>query len=83
MATLEGRVIIVTGAARGLGRTYAERLAADGAQVVAGDVRDCDETVTAITAAGGKAPAARRGRRPTRVRWRAPEAAGAKSTRAN
>ena len=55
MATLADKVIIVTGAARGLGRTYAERLAADGAKVVAGDVRDCSETVAAITAAGGTA----------------------------
>ncbi len=57
MATVDGKVIVVTGAARGLGRTYAERLAADGAQVVAGDVRDCADTVAAIAAAGGKAKA--------------------------
>ena len=57
MAAIEGKVIIVTGAARGLGRTYAERLAADGATVIVGDVRDCAETVAAITDAGGKARA--------------------------
>ena len=52
---LDGKVAIVTGAARGLGREYALRLAAEGAAVVAGDVRDCGETVSAIKAAGGRA----------------------------
>ena len=55
MAAVEGKVIIVTGAARGLGRTYAERLAGDGATVVAGDVRDCGDTVAAIKSGGGQA----------------------------
>lgn len=55
MATVDGKVIIVTGAARGLGRTYAEQLAAGGAKVVAGDIRDCAETVSAIEGAGGQA----------------------------
>jgi methylmalonyl-CoA mutase cobalamin-binding domain/chain len=35
---LAGRVVIVTGAARGLGRAYVERLVADGAAVVASDI---------------------------------------------
>ncbi len=55
MASIDGKVIIVTGAARGLGRTYAERLGAAGAKIVAGDVRDCGETVQAVRAAGGEA----------------------------
>ena len=42
---LEGRVAIVTGAARGLGREFARLLAASGAKVVAADLRDCAETV--------------------------------------
>jgi len=52
---LEGKVAIVTGAARGLGRAYAEAMAAEGAAVVVGDVRACDDTVAAVEAAGGQA----------------------------
>ncbi|MDQ3470153.1 MAG: SDR family NAD(P)-dependent oxidoreductase, partial [Actinomycetota bacterium] len=33
---LDGKVVLVTGAARGLGRAYCERAAAEGAQVVGG-----------------------------------------------
>ena len=54
---LENKVAIVTGAARGLGRAYAEALAAEGAAVVAADLTDCNDTVAAITAAGGRAVA--------------------------
>ena len=50
---LKDKVAIVTGAARGLGRAYAETLAKEGAAVVIGDVRDCAETQAAIEAAGG------------------------------
>jgi 3-oxoacyl-[acyl-carrier protein] reductase len=52
---LDGKVAIVTGAARGLGREFAKRLAAEGAAVVAADVRDCDDTVAAVVDAGGRA----------------------------
>jgi len=52
---LDGKVAIVTGAARGLGQEFAIKLAAEGAAVVAGDIRDCDDTVGQITNAGGKA----------------------------
>ena len=54
---LEGKVAIVTGAARGLGRAYAEALASEGAAVVAADINDCGDTVAAIEAAGGRAVA--------------------------
>jgi 3-oxoacyl-[acyl-carrier protein] reductase len=47
---LEGKVAIVTGAARGLGREFARVLAQGGAHVVAADLRDCAETA----ALGGK-----------------------------
>jgi NAD(P)-dependent dehydrogenase (short-subunit alcohol dehydrogenase family) len=53
--SLEGKVAIITGAARGLGKEYAERLAKEGAAIVVGDVRDCGETVAAIEGAGGRA----------------------------
>ena len=52
---LKDKVAIVTGAARGLGRAYAEAMAKEGAAVVVGDVRDCAETVAAIKSAGGRA----------------------------
>lgn len=57
MAQLENKVAIVTGAARGLGRAYAQAMAAEGAAIVACDINSCDETVDAITAAGGRAAA--------------------------
>lgn len=52
---LDGKVVLVTGGARGLGRAYCVAAAAEGARVVAGDLSDCDETVAAITATGGSA----------------------------
>ena len=53
--SMDGKVAIVTGAARGLGRDYAIALAGEGASVVVGDVRDCGDTVKAVEDAGGRA----------------------------
>lgn len=54
MGNLTGKVAVVTGAARGLGRAYAEGLAAAGAAIVVGDLRDCTETVASVKGAGGR-----------------------------
>jgi len=54
---LEDKVVIITGAARGLGRAYAEAMAAQGASILACDINDCSDTVAAITASGGRAHA--------------------------
>lgn len=48
------QVVIVTGAARGLGREYARRFARLGAKVGVGDLRDCAATVEAIEAEGSE-----------------------------
>lgn len=64
----EGRVVVVTGAGRGLGRAYALGLAAEGAKVVVNDLgvgthgdataeRPADEVVAEIRKAGGEAVA--------------------------
>ncbi|WP_232318315.1 SDR family oxidoreductase [Sphingomonas sp. TDK1] len=66
MGICTGRTVIITGAARGLGRSYALAFAAEGANVVVNDIgtsltgegRDtsaADAVVAAIQAAGGRA----------------------------
>lgn len=58
MASLTGKVAIVTGASRGIGRAIAQRLATDGASVVINYAKSADqaqEVVSTIEAEGGKA----------------------------
>lgn len=51
---LDGKVAVVTGAAQGIGRSCAERLAAEGARVVLADI-DMDEGQAAAEAIGSSA----------------------------
>jgi NAD(P)-dependent dehydrogenase (short-subunit alcohol dehydrogenase family) len=55
MGALDGRIAIITGAGRGIGREYALLFAAEGAKVV--DVSAAQQVVDEITAMGGEAVA--------------------------
>jgi p-cumic alcohol dehydrogenase len=56
--TIHDKVVIITGAARGIGQEFARSLAAAGAAIVAADVNDCSETLDLIKAENGRALAA-------------------------
>jgi NAD(P)-dependent dehydrogenase (short-subunit alcohol dehydrogenase family) len=52
---VEGKVIVITGAARGLGQEYARYLGGLGARIVVGDLNDCAQTVDLVKTEGGTA----------------------------
>ena len=57
MGRLDGRVAVVSGAASGIGRAIALRLADDGAQLGLIDIKDQSETVSLVSGKGGRAEA--------------------------
>jgi 3-oxoacyl-[acyl-carrier protein] reductase len=57
MSRLKDRIAVVSGAATGIGKAIAVRLAAEGAAVEILDLKDAAETVNEIRAAGGQADA--------------------------
>ena len=57
MGSLEGRTIIITGGARGIGLAYARGMSDEGASIVIADIVDASEAVDEITAKGGSVAA--------------------------
>jgi|SRR5579862_962696 len=53
--SIQGKVIVITGAARGIGQEYALSFGAAGARIVATDISDCSATLDLIRKAGGDA----------------------------
>ena len=52
---LNGKVTVITGAAQGIGWTYAETMAKEGAKVVVNDILDCDEPSRRLCDSGAEA----------------------------
>src|SRR5437660_8536310 len=59
MLDVAGKVVAITGAARGLGQEFARSLAAAGARVVAADINDCAATLDLVRAEQAEGIAAR------------------------
>ncbi|MGQ3281317.1 MAG: SDR family NAD(P)-dependent oxidoreductase, partial [Shinella sp.] len=61
MRTLEEQVVIITGAARGIGKSIANSVAKAGGHAIVTDILEgeAEETAAAIRASGGKATALR------------------------
>ena len=55
MNRLEGKVVVITGAAQGIGAAYALGMASKGAKVVVSDIADTSKVVEQIKTAGGSA----------------------------
>jgi NAD(P)-dependent dehydrogenase (short-subunit alcohol dehydrogenase family) len=53
MARLDGRVVIVTGGAKGIGRHYTQALASEGARVMIGDIADGSDLAAELAARHG------------------------------
>ena len=56
---IEGKVIIITGAARGIGQEYARYLGGLGSRIVAADINDCSRTLELVKTKNGAAIATR------------------------
>ena len=52
----QGKTVVISGAASGIGQASAVRLAEEGAQIVIADRAKADDTLQRIKAAGGKRP---------------------------
>ena len=50
---IRDKVVVITGAARGIGQEYAKSFAAAGARIVAADIHDCSATVDLVKQARG------------------------------
>jgi len=69
---IDGKVIVITGAARGIGQEYARYLGGLGARIVAADINDCSSTLDLVKAESGTAVGAKldeSSRPQSRTRW--------------
>jgi NAD(P)-dependent dehydrogenase (short-subunit alcohol dehydrogenase family) len=52
---VRGKVVVITGAARGIGQEFAQSLATAGARIIAADINDCSATLDLVRAQGAPA----------------------------